>query len=110
MERFRYQHLRKLDQATRNILVSKAIREKQIKVWGGFEGQTSLTKAAPGAYDTQAITICEMLDGGELKAIGYAFCSQLDQFSRVKGRQIARGRAMKAFGNLSGTIRITGGK
>ena len=43
-------------------------------------------------------TIC-LLRNGELVHRGIAFCSPLDQFNKKLGRNIALGRAIKAFEN-----------
>lgn len=45
-----------------------------------------------------AVTVCEIYElpgDASPRAVGYAFCSHLDQFSRKLGRQISEGRAKK---------------
>jgi hypothetical protein len=42
-----------------------------------------------------AVTICKLEADGERLAVGYSFCSEKEQFSRVRGRQISEGRARK---------------
>jgi len=47
------------------------------------------------AYEFQVVTICELLpDDGTPAVRGYALCSLRDNFSRKKGRTIAKGRAL----------------
>ena len=49
--------------------------------------------------DVSAVTICRLVDdeGNFQFASGYAFCSTKDQFSKKKGRGIARTRAYSAL-------------
>ena len=49
--------------------------------------------------DVSAVTICRLMDdSGEFQhGSGYAFCSTKDQFSKKKGRGIARCRAYNSL-------------
>lgn len=44
-------------------------------------------------------TVCEIHDKDKLYAVGIAFCSDKDNFSRKIGRQIAINRAFRAIAN-----------
>lgn len=53
-------------------------------------------------YDGNAVTVCELTapevdTNGEhvLIGMGFAFCSELDQFSKSRGRQISLARAVR---------------
>lgn len=90
--KIRYIHLRRSplgDSSAWRALAGEAYAAHQIRMhYYGFPFVDRLT----------AVTICDVEAPYGQKARGWAFCSGRDQFSRAKGRTIARARAMHALG------------
>lgn len=93
----RFIHLRPTNPSfvmRRSLAVEDALRRGQI----AFHRHRFLT----GADAASAVTVC-ILDG----AVGYAFCSADDNFSRAKGRAIAEGRARRELkGSRTDRVKI----
>ncbi len=64
----------------------KALIDGQIEAYDGPIGNEDLFNG---------LTVCEIVDNGEVLARGFAFCSSKDQFNRKVGRQISLGRAIR---------------
>lgn len=65
-----------------------AVEEGQILPYDGSQSNMDLFNG---------LTVCEIVDGEEIVARGFAFCSSKDQFCRKTGRMISLGRALKSL-------------
>ena len=73
--------------------VKAAMELRQIKSYGHRSWSKGWTPQA--VCNSDNFTICTIVDDdGNILGVGYAFCSQKDQFSRKVGRRISENRAM----------------